>query len=1209
MSTALVDTGSAVTLARKSLIEELRIQTTQSKNLPQLVGITHDALPVLGTAYLDISIGNTLVKHMVAVVPDNFLEKDVLFGADILQRAPFTWDGVQNKIVWNSFTYPVYYLKARPSRRRIRQVKVKEVPSTPTSYIRLRNKLVLPRYTAGVYPVDIVEEPDTLVEFVATLDKCQAQLPVCLKVTADKQVFLPFVNSHKAATVLKPGTMLGSYRCINSAEEETSVQTCNRTKILNDLVPTHPISQDTNGEDKEGKFKTLLQKQDWSHLTHIQRLQLRRILLNNQSTFIVDQNELGTFKNVKAHINVKDTTPIRAPMYRYPEKAKPIIAKMLEEMEQKGVIEPSTAAWLSPIVLVKKPDGSQRMCLDYRQLNTRLEVDIHPLPRLEELVEAAAGNKYYTTLDLKDAYYQVLLDEESRDITTFTDGVSLYRFRRLPFGLSCSPAIFSRIMKNTLAPLSKLGWVKNYLDDVVIWAPSFSAMLKRLDRVFQHFSDQGIKLNVNKCNFCQNEVKFLGHIISEDGCKPCPDNVAAVTEMKAPKSVRDVRRFLGMCGFYRKHIKNFAKIALPLTELLSKDKPFLWDPKCQESFETLKTALTTAPVLVRAHINQPFELHTDASSDHVGAVLMQKQKDNALKPIGYFSKKLKRAEQGYSATDREALAIILSCRKFHHHLWGVPFTIHTDHQPLVSVFKKKTKSPRMNRWAVEMQDYRFRIEYKAGKKNVVADQLSRPVRTIFRQNHDNYLGLTKAEMIEKQKAEPRWRELASYLEGGALPRNKYPRTLLNQFLMYEGLLYLSCDKHDNSIQLKLIIPQDLRKTALEFGHALQSGHLGRRKTIDKLETFFYWPSLRSDVAKYVKECTTCQQHKGQSGLQQPWQELPPVKRPLDRISIDLTDMQQGNNGYRYVLTVIDHYSRYVKFYPLRSKTTEEVGKNFQKYLVDFGTPLVLISDRGGEFTSVQFQQLCQRYNISVGFTTPYHPRGNSITERVHGTMKTVLGLMCKGSPYQWPKYLGETQKVLNTAVHTTLGEQPHFVFFSRRAPRQVNTMLPNFEDGVEDSDVEKAHKIVQETHQLMARQFRFLKNQHRKSQSVEEGSLVWIKKEHVIPGTARKLNAKWVGPYRVLEKIRNGAKYKLVNPLDQTVVERAAEKIKPYYGDESWLLELEECSADEPDIPINVDEPTDDDSELHELVGNEPYLPEDLPKRVRKPPRRLIEEV
>ena len=1164
MCLALVDTGSVVSCVQQKWIASKGLKCTQMRSLPQLIGITNNVLPVLGSVYLDVHIGNRVVTHLFHVVPDKILDTDLLLGADLLLTAPFAWDNYSKVLTWDGCTYPVRMLKNRPCAKRIRHIREVK-PSDPLNYhIRLKKKLVLPQHTTGFYPVQIDEPPGTLLEFLGQVDNCQPGAALCLSVNDSQEVCIPLVNSTKGRVTLKIGTLLGTYRKIREQDIEKHDLKCRSTRIHNNLVPDTSDVQ-CRGDSREEKLKHLLAMKDFSHLSDSQQKQLRDMLILNHSVFILEENEMGKFKDVQAHINISDPTPVRSPMYRYPEKAKGVISAMLEEMEKKDVIETSTAAWLSPIVLVNKPDNSKRMCLDYRKVNTHLQHDIHPLPLLEEMVESASGNCYYASLDMKDAYYQVELDEQSRDLTTFSDGVTLYRFKRLPFGLSCSPAIFSRVMGNILAPLTKLGWIKNYLDDIVVWAPTFPLLSKRLAQLFKLFSDKGVKLNVKKCQFGQKEIKFLGHIISEEGCRPCPDNLSAIHDMKRPTNVKEVRRFLGMCGFYRKHIKAYAKIAIPLTNLLREKVPFSWSTECQSSFEQLKQALATTPVLVKADMSKPFELFTDASLDHVGAVLMQNH-DGHLKPIGYFSKKMKPVEQRYSTTDREALGIILACRRFHHFLWGVPFTIHTDHQPLVSVFKRKTKSPRINRWVIELQDYRFKIEYRPGKNNQVADQLSRPVRPIFYQSSDNYLGLSKEEFKSKQKEEPRWAEVINYLEGGRLPRKKCPRTLINQFMLYEGLLYLSTLKTDNSIQLKLVIPQVMRKAALKHGHESVSGHLGKRKSIDALENFFYWPSLRTDVTKYVSECETCQRHKDGRALQQPFQELPPVQRPLDRISIDLTDMVSGANGYRYALTVIDHYSRYVKFYPLRSKTTEEVCRNFLTYLNDFGVPHSVILDNGAEFTSNQFRQLCISYNINTGFITPYHPQGNSVSERMHRTMKTVLNIMCKGYPYDWPKYLGETQRVLNTAIHTTLGEQPHYVFFSRRAPRQVFSTLPTLNDDMEDSAIEKAHKIIQETHKTMAEKYRDIANRNRKSQRVEENSLVWVKNETTLPHASRKLTPKWIGPYKVISVFRDGATYELRNMFDNSVVERAADKVKPFVGQEQWLTEPQQMQYLGPDI-------------------------------------------
>lgn len=1165
MVEALVDTGSCVSIIRKSFVEILGLKPTHMRNLPRLMGVTQTVVPVLGAVYVQVHIGKRVVTHLFYIVPDCLLDTEILLGADILGVARLIWDHKQGIVIWNDITFHVRLLKLRPSTRRIRKLRIGQPSNTSTDEIRLKKNIILPPSSVGVYAVSVNEEIDTVLEFESGLKQSGAMNALCLKVSSNKEVYVPLVNSTKGVVKLRIGTLVGTYNKIDEKDITSITPTCRKIEIKNDLIPESMNVDSGQGCTREEKLENLITQQDWSHLDNEQQSQLKNIIMQNQEVFILDKNELGKFKDVQGHINISDSQPVRTPIYRYPEKAKQLIADMLEDMEAKDIIETSTAAWLSPIVLVKKPDNSQRMCLDYRKVNTHLQIDIHPLPRLEELVESASGNKFYASLDMKDAYYQVELDENSRDVTTFSDGVSLYRFKRLPFGLSCSPAIFSRVIGKVLAPLIKKGWIKNYLDDIVIWATSLEELLERLEELFKLFGEKGIKLNIKKCQFAQKEIKFLGHIISEEGCKPCPDNVSAIKNMKAPTNVKETRRFLGMCGFYRKHIHNFAKIAVPLTNLLRGSELFEWTPECQSSFEELKNHLVTAPVLIKADMSKTFQLFTDASADHVGAVLMQ-EVDGHLKPIGYFSKKLKPVEQRYHTTDREALAIVLACRRFHHFLWGTVFGIHTDHQPLVSVFTKKTKCPRMNRWKVEMKDYRYKVVYRPGKHNEVADQLSRPVRAIFQNNQDSYLGLSKEEFKAKQMGEARWRELIEYLEGGKLPKKKFPRAFIHQFIMYEGLLYLCADKNDNSIQFRLVVPQELRKAALKFGHESVASHLGRRKTIDALETYFYWPSLRSDAVKFVKECITCQVHKDSPSLRQKFQELPPVHKPLERISIDLTDMVSGANGYRYVLTIIDHYSRYVKFYPLRNKTTELVSANFQKYLNDFGIPRCVILDNGSEFTSQQFKHLCQSNNINMGYITPYHPEGNSISERMHRTMKTLLNVMCQGHPYQWPKFVGDVQRVLNCSIHATTGEQPHFSFFSRRPFRQILTELPSMDDDTTDSDIVKAHEIIQKTSSEMSKHYIHIANRNRVNKAVVVDSLVWVKNETQVPGTSKKLNVKWLGPYKVVEVVRDGSTYLLKNVFNDNLIERAANKVKPYYGDEQWLINMQEHSENVPDI-------------------------------------------
>ncbi len=414
----------------------------------------------------------------------------------------------------------------------------------------------------------------------------------------------------------------------------------------------------------------------------------------------------------------------------------------------------------------------------------------------------------------------------------------------------------------------------------------------------------------------------------------------------------------------------------------------------------------------------------------------------------------------------------------------------------------------MNRWILEMREYNYDIQYVEGKDNFIADHLSRPVRVIICAPEATWLGLDRETFQVRQKEESVWEELIEYLKWGKLSTKSLPKTTLDQFALEDGLLYFVREKTDGSLHYSLIVPRSLINSAIQQAHEL-SGHLGQKKTIKKAEELYYWENLKVDVCKHVKECITCRRFKGSSGLQQPWKELPSVSKPLERLGIDLIDMTAGVQGYRYVLTVVDHYSRFVRFFPLKTKHTQHIIEHMWQYVADYGTPCNIVMDNGGEFTSKDFQDVCTRHHITACYTTPYHPQGNGITERMHRTLKSVLAALCQGHPLRWPKLLQPCQVIMNQAVHPSTGQQPYFAFFSRHPPRLVSASLTSV-DGEAD-ELAKAHALVRETHQKMSRRYRDVANRARKTQKVEVGALVWVKSEVPVPGTCKKLNPKWNG--------------------------------------------------------------------------------------------------
>ena len=497
----MLDTGSDVSLLKSSIAKELGLEIKHSSRIPPLQGITGRKIRVLGQAKITISSGsNHPINIKVAVIPDHYLRTSALLGMNALGQTTLTLDYQAKKVHWNHLTYPL--ILASNEYGKIQRVVKESRPEQKNrpKYGRLTTRKHLDCYTTTMVEVKVDDLPDTIVLVEAKHHCVQTGIPMVMTVTKHQTLFIPIINKAKVGLTLHPGTLLVTYHPVE--DEQLEVDTTSTVAQIREAIgPENDCV--TKHQTRWEKLHSILDSRDWSHLSLEQKNILFNIVRQHQDLFIVHPNELGLIQAEPAHIQVNDPKPCRTGLYRYPEKAREAIQIILKNLEEKGIIESSTAAWLSPIVLVNKPGGEKRLCLDYRKVNKQLAMDIHPLPKLEELVENVSGSDYYATLDMKDAYYQIALDQSSRDLTTFSDGISLYRFKRLPFGLSCSPAIFARQLNQALAPLLKENWVKNYLDDLIVYAADYGTLIERLGKLFKHLKSIGIKLNLSKCNIGQ----------------------------------------------------------------------------------------------------------------------------------------------------------------------------------------------------------------------------------------------------------------------------------------------------------------------------------------------------------------------------------------------------------------------------------------------------------------------------------------------------------------------------------------------------------------------------------------------------------------------------------------------------------------------------------------------------------------------------------
>jgi hypothetical protein len=371
---------------------------------------------------------------------------------------------------------------------------------------------------------------------------------------------------------------------------------------------------------------------------------------------------------------------------------------------------------------VKKKDGSNRFCVDYRKLNNITIKDNYPIPLIEETLDTLKGAKFFTSLDLASGYWQIGLGNLAKQKTAFISQKGLFQFEVLPFGLSNAVSAFQRTMEVVLEGVPN---VKVYLDDILIFSENFEDHLHHIKTVFQKLLEANLKIKPSKCSFAKRETKFLGFDITSEGIKPCREKLQAMINYPVPKNQKQVKRFLGMASYYRKFIPQFSTTAEPINKLLKKNSDFLWSTDCETGFKQIIDALVNPPVLIYPDFTKSFILETDASTVGLGAVLAQKDKNGVNRPIGYGSRMLKDAEKNYSATELEAIGVVWACEQFRTYLYGRKFVIECDHNPLVFIDNMKNKTSRVSRWRYNLSEFQYKIEYVKGSLNVKADALSR----------------------------------------------------------------------------------------------------------------------------------------------------------------------------------------------------------------------------------------------------------------------------------------------------------------------------------------------------------------------------------------------------------------------------------------------------------------------------------------------------
>ena len=535
---------------------------------------------------------------------------------------------------------------------------------------------------------------------------------------------------HVAHAVVKAEERCVPIRILNALDK--SIELCKGRKIA-EFSPLISSSSKQKGaccgaissQTTEAFIENKVAAQINPSLNAKDRETLSDVLSAYQDVF---EESLGHTNVVTHKINTGDSPPIRHRPRRLPYAHREEAERQINEMLNQGVIRPSSSPWSSPIVLVKKRNGEFRFCVDYRRLNQVTQNDSHPLPNIADILDSLGNAKYFSTLDLRNGYWQISIDPKDRPKSAFVTSSGLFEFNRMSFGLTTAPATFQRAMEIVLAGLN-FDSCLCYLDDVICFGRSMQEHNNRLQAVLERFREHNLRVKLCKCQFAATEVSFLGHRVSQDGVSPDPEKVVAIKRIPKPSCVKEVRSFLGLAGYYRRFIKDFATLAAPLTKLTTKEvskQPFTWTNECDMSFIQLRSQLCTAPILAYPKFDRLFTLYTDASDVGLGAVLSQNDDNGVERVVAYASRALSDRERNYATTEKEALAIQYGTQHFRLYLLGRHFKIVTDHSALKWLSTIEPKG-RIGRWIMDLQEFQFSVEHRAGKIHQNADALSRLV--------------------------------------------------------------------------------------------------------------------------------------------------------------------------------------------------------------------------------------------------------------------------------------------------------------------------------------------------------------------------------------------------------------------------------------------------------------------------------------------------
>lgn len=1100
---AYIDFGSECTLLRKTDAEFLEL-TKDFDNVPVVRGFGQASVVPLYKTNVFVRIDEIESDIEVLVVDDIYMQTSLIIGQNFTEL-PFV------TVLKDSSTL-IFYKSPSPAMSEGPQGTLKLYISVTT---KISKTSTVPVHSNCSFTGDVFIEGYNSVETGNEFCLLQGAFSV-----SNGKGVVVITNLSPYALTLKSNVLIA--RAVPFKEQKM----CQVNRIAIDPSTVEPLNKD---DIKTGPG-----------LDSEQLDRLYVLLQNYRDCFATNISEIGCVRDVEMKIDLADSRPIFYRPYRLSHHERERVRETIDELLRNDIIQESRSDYASPILMVKKKTGEQRLCVDFRALNNKTIKDRFPLPLIEDQISNLSGNSFFTTLDLASGYYQIPMAKESQHLTGFVTPDGHYEFKRMPFGLANAPAVFQR-MVNRILGNRRFEYALAYLDDVLIPSKSIDEMFQRLEEVLTLFRQYGLTLKLSKCRFFDNTVSYLGYEISPLGIQPSEAKTLAVGEFPTPQNVHEVRQFLGLTGYFRKFIKGYGEIARPLTSLLKKDSVWRWSNTEDQAFLTLKDRLADRPVLALYDPTLETELHTDASSLGIGGILMQWQKDTrVLKPVAYFSRQTTPEEKHLHSYELETLAIVCSLKKFRVYLLGIHFKVYTDCAALRTTLTKRDLVPRIARWWLQISEFTFDIEYRPGVQMSHVDALSRNTRLSAEPDNSPFVCVytigKENWLLSLQLADPEISRIFKILK----PENdQESRDIRKNYVVKDHTVYRKVDD-----RLCLAVPRSARWQICRANHD-EIGHLGYAKTLERIQHLYWFPKLRKFVKKYVAACLECAYNKDDASKQKSGHLYPieKVQIPFHTIHLDhLGPFVRSKNGNTHILTIVDAFTKYVFIRAVKDVKTKTTVKVLEKIFYDFGVPARIVSDRGTSFTSAAFQTFAKTLGIKHILNAVACPRANGQAERFNQTILNSLSAQ-NHSSYErdWDKCLGKIQWGINNTVNASTQKTPTEAMFGVKLRDVLSNKLNTENYSSNNFELQQVRDQISNNIQKdQAKQ----KEKHDAGRiaatKYEIGDLVKIFRNNFDNhGKSTKLLSKFVGPYKITEVLGND-RYRI------TDVPGFTKKGKPY---------------------------------------------------------------